>query len=92
MPFATPGGAAASTDFGTASSSIPCVMFGLSPVPEGTVPGHSREMVEAVGSEYGLETAVIASKIMADAGLRIIHNPELLEAIRAEWEVVKAGK
>ena len=38
MPFATPGGAAASTDFGTASSSIPCVMFGLSPVPEGTVP------------------------------------------------------
>ncbi|MGB4338155.1 MAG: M20 family metallopeptidase [Bacillota bacterium] len=92
MPFATPGGAAASTDFGTASSSIPCVMFGLSPVPEGTVPGHSREMVKAVSSEYGLETAVIASKIMADAGLRIIHNPELLEAIRAEWEVVKAGK
>ena len=81
-PSPTPGGAAASTDFGTASSSIPCVMFGLSPVPEGTVPGHSREMVEAVSSEYGLETAVIASKIMADAGLRIIHNPELLEATR----------
>lgn len=91
MPFAAPGGAAASTDFGTASSSIPCVMFSLPVVATGSVAGHSRDMVAACASEFGLESAVIASKIMADAGLELINNPEMIKTIGAEWEVVKAG-
>jgi amidohydrolase len=91
LPLATPGGAAASTDFGTASSTIPCVMFGLPPTPTGSPAGHSRDMVAAAITDYGLESAVIASKIMADAGLQIINDPELLATIRADWEIAKAG-
>ena len=89
MPFATPGGAAASTDFGTASSSIPCVMFGLSPVPKAPCPV-TPAMVEAVSSGMVLRPP-LSHEDHGGCGLRIIHNPELLEAIRAEWEVVKAG-
>lgn len=91
LPISTPGGAAASTDFGTASSSIPCVIFGLSPTPVGSPAGHSRDMVAACITDFGLETAVTAAKIMADAGLQLINNPEMLAAIRADWEVTKAG-
>jgi len=91
LPIAQPGGAAASTDFGTASSTIPCVMFGLPVTPTGSPAGHTRDMVAACITDYGLESAVIASKIMADAGLQIINDPELLATIRADWEIAKAG-
>jgi hypothetical protein len=66
-------------------------MFSLPVVATGSVAGHSRDMVAASVSEFGLESAVIASKIMADAGLELINSPEMIKTIRAEWEVVKAG-
>ena len=91
LPFAVPGNAG-STDVGTASSSIPCVIFGLNTVPTGSVAGHSKDMVASTGSDYGLETAVTAAKIMAEAGFEIINNPALLKQLKADWEVAKAAK
>ncbi|HWP69226.1 MAG TPA: amidohydrolase, partial [Rectinemataceae bacterium] len=83
---------AASTDFGTASSRIPCVIFSLPVSATTAVAGHSRDYVAATGTEFGLASAVLASKIMASTGLELINNPGLLAKIKAEWAVAKAGK
>jgi len=56
--------AGGSTDFGTASSQIPSLIFGL-PVAPANVSGHSREYAIATKSPQGNEALVNASKIMA---------------------------
>ncbi len=84
------GGAGGSTDFGTASSRIPCVMFSL-PVSTQPTAGHSRDMVAATFSPIGRESAVKAADIMAKAGYELIVNPALLAKIKAEWKIA-AGK
>ena len=83
-------GAGASTDFGTASSRIPCVMFSL-PVSTEPVVGHSRDMVAATFTPMGRESAVKAADIMAQAGYELIVNPTLLATIKAEWKVAVGG-
>lgn len=91
MPTPDPmAGSSGSTDFGTASSHIPCVIFGL-PVSTEPTAGHSREMVAATYSPMGRESAVLAAQIMANAGYELIVNPELLAKIKAEWKIA-AGK
>ena len=83
-------GSSGSTDFGTASSRIPCVIFGL-PVSTEPVAGHSREMVAATFSPMGRQSAVLAADIMANAGYEIIANPTLLAKIKADWTVAAGG-
>lgn len=83
-------GSSGSTDFGTASSRIPCVIFGL-PVSTEPIAGHSREMVAATFTPMGRQSAVLAADIMANAGYDIIVNPELLAKIKADWKVAVGG-
>jgi len=84
-------GSSGSTDFGTASSRIPCVIFGL-PVSTEPIAGHSREMVAATFTPMGRQSAVLAADIMANAGYDIIVNSELLAKIKADWKVAVGGK
>ncbi len=83
--------AGGSTDFGTASSQIPSLIFGLPVAPE-NVASHSREFAMATKSPAGNEALLNASKIMAYIGYRLIHEPGLLNRIRADWEKTVAGK
>ena len=82
--------AGGSTDFGTASSQIPALIFGL-PVAPADVAGHSREYAIATKSPQGNEALVNASKIMAYLGYRFATEPELLDQVRADWEKVVSG-
>lgn len=92
MPAPSPAaGAAGSTDFGTASSQIPCVMFSLPVAPAG-VSGHSRDYVVATKSPMAHDAVIQASKIMACSGYDLIMNPAMLAKIKAEWELAVAGK
>ncbi len=83
--------AAGSTDFGTASSQIPCVMFSLPTAPEG-VSGHSRDYVTANGTPMAHDAAIQAARIMALAGYDIIENPALLQKIKDDWKIAVSGK
>jgi metal-dependent amidase/aminoacylase/carboxypeptidase family protein len=83
--------ASGSTDFGTASSSIPCVIFAL-PVTTENIGGHSREMVAAAFSPMGRQSAILATRIMANAGWDLIADPALLAKVKADWKVAVAGK
>lgn len=82
--------AGGSTDFGTASSQIPALMFGL-PVAPASVAGHSREYAVATKSEAGNKALLDSSKIMAYLGYRLATEPELLAQVRADWQKVVAG-
>ena len=82
--------AGGSTDFGTASSQIPALIFGL-PVAPADVAGHSREYAIATKSPEGNEALINASKIMAYLGYRLAAEPELLAQVRADWEKVVSG-
>lgn len=91
MPTPDPvAGGSGSTDFGTASSRIPCVIFAL-PVSNDPIAGHSREMVAATFTPMGRESAVLAANIMANTGYELINNPVLLAKIKAEWKKTITG-
>jgi amidohydrolase len=91
MPTPDPvAGGSGSTDFGTASSRIPCVIFAL-PVSNDPIAGHSREMVAATFTPMGRESAVLAADIMANTGYELINNPVLLAKIKAEWKKTITG-
>ena len=83
-------GSSGSTDFGTASSRIPCVMFAL-PVSTEPIAGHSREMVAATFTPMGRQSAVLAADIMAKAGWDLIADPALLAKLKAEWKIAVSG-
>lgn len=82
--------AGGSTDFGTASSQIPCMMFSL-PVASKGVAGHSREYAEATKSPLAHEVVLTSAKIMAMAGYTIIEDPTLLAQIKKDWQAAVAG-
>jgi len=87
QPWDAAGG---STDFGTASSQIPSLIFGL-PVAPGSVAGHSREYAVATKSEAGNKALIQASEVMAYLGYRLINDPALLNQIRADWQKMVVG-
>jgi amidohydrolase len=82
--------AGGSTDFGTASSQIPCMMFSL-PVASKDVAGHSREYAEATKSPLAHEVVLASAKIMALTGYKLIEDPALLAQIKADWQVAVSG-
>lgn len=87
QPWDSAGG---STDFGTASSQIPSLIFAL-PAAPAEVAGHSREYAVATKSEMGNKALVDASRIMAYLGYRLITEPALLDNVRADWQKAAAG-
>ncbi|MCO5176437.1 MAG: M20 family metallopeptidase [Thermomicrobiales bacterium] len=76
-----------STDFGNVSYLIPSVTgsFAISHTP---IPGHSQQVVDASGSEFGYEQYVKVSTAMALTVLDLLTNPELLQEAKdahARW-------
>ena len=65
-----------STDFGNVSYKVPAVTgsFAISHDP---IPGHSQQVVDASGSEFGYEQFMKASTAMALTALDILTDPQL---------------
>ncbi|HET9015533.1 MAG TPA: peptidase dimerization domain-containing protein, partial [Thermomicrobiaceae bacterium] len=88
-----PAGQKASTDFGNISYLMPSVTgrFAISHDP---IPGHSQQVVDASGSDYGRDQLIKVSKAMALTALDLFLDPNLLKAAKdehARWEEMVAG-
>jgi len=71
-----------STDFGEISYRLPSVTgsFAISTTP---IPGHSQQVVDASGSEFGYDQYIKVSTAMALTALDILTDPELS---KQAWE------
>ena len=85
---ATMGG---STEVGDVSWITPTGQVTTTCWPLGT-PGHSWQIVASVGSGIGKQGMLLASKSMALAGLDLLTKPDLLEAVKAEFNEKRAGR
>ncbi|HET9016242.1 MAG TPA: peptidase dimerization domain-containing protein, partial [Thermomicrobiaceae bacterium] len=79
-----------STDFGNISYLMPSITgsFAISHDP---IPGHSQQVVDASGSDYGRDQLIKVSKAMALTALDLFLDPNLLKAAKdehARWEEV----
>ena len=74
-----------STDFGNISYKLPSVTgsFAISHEP---IPGHSQQVVDASGSEFGYDQLIKVSKAMALTALDLMTDPELLAKAKDENE------
>jgi amidohydrolase len=72
-----------STDFGNISHFIPSVSgsFAISKTP---IPGHSQEVVDCSGSEFGYDQFIKVSKAMALTVFDLLHEPELAKGAKEE--------
>jgi amidohydrolase len=77
---------AGSTDMGDVSHVVPAIHPYLAVVDEGTAQIHDHSFVAAAGSERGQTTALLAAKAMAKTALRVLADPQLRDAARAEFE------
>ncbi len=84
-----PGVGMYSTDFGNVSHAAPSsgCTFAISPEP---IAGHSPEVVACSASDLGRENMLRASKAMALTALEVLSQPELAEAVRAEFNAASA--
>ncbi|MEW6753524.1 MAG: peptidase dimerization domain-containing protein [Candidatus Latescibacterota bacterium] len=73
-----------STDFGNVSQVVPALHAYFSVGP-GEWRCHTHAFAEAARSPSGLEGMVVAAHAMALTALRLIHEPELLARVRAEF-------
>lgn len=81
-----------STDAGNVSQCCPMVHghFGISET--GSLVGHSVEFTEAAGSDYAHEQMMLNVRALAMTAYQVITKPELLAAIKAEFEASKADR
>ena len=72
-----------STDVGNVSQVVPTIQpqIRISPCP---VAGHTEAFKKAAGSQMGLDSIGLGAKVLAATALRLIREPELLAAIKAE--------
>ncbi|HMM43337.1 MAG TPA: M20 family metallopeptidase [Thermomicrobiales bacterium] len=82
-----------STDFGNVSYKAPSVTgsFLISHEP---MPGHSQEVVEASGSEFGYDQLIKVSKAMALTAFDLMTDADLLKSAKdqlANWDQVAQG-
>lgn len=78
-----------SSDVGNISQAVPTIQPSVS-ITDLPIPGHSVQMVEAACSPKGMKFVELAATASACTALRILQNPELLQALKAEhaWNVV----
>lgn len=81
-----------STDFGNISYLLPSVTgsFAISREP---IPGHSQQVVDASGSEFGYDQLIKVSKAMALTAFDLMTDPEMLAAAKEEhknWDQLVA--
>jgi metal-dependent amidase/aminoacylase/carboxypeptidase family protein len=77
-----------STDFGNVSYHIPAVT-GSFAIAHEPIPGHSQQVLDASGSEYGYDQFIKASTAMALTALDILTDPQLKDRAWEEhrgWE------
>lgn len=72
-----------SSDVGNVSQVVPTIQPNLSITRE-SIPNHSELMVKAACSEYGLETIRLGAKTLALTALKLMMDPERLQAIKAQ--------
>ena len=67
-----------STDFGNVSYTVPSVTgaFAISHEP---IPGHSQQVVDASGSEFGYDQMIKVSTAMALTALDMLTDPNIKE-------------
>lgn len=87
-----PGRTMASSDLGNVSHRLPAVTgnFAISHDP---IPGHSQQVVDASGSEFGYDQLIKVSKAMALTAFDLFTNPEMLAAAKKEhanWDQIAA--
>ncbi|MFK7831349.1 MAG: amidohydrolase [Congregibacter sp.] len=77
--------AGGSTDSGDVSFNVPTIRLDAPIAPKG-VPWHSWAVVASGGMSLGHKGLVYASKAMAMTMVDLFENPELVEAVKAEYE------
>jgi aminobenzoyl-glutamate utilization protein B len=82
---------AGSTDVSDVSWVTPTIEFGTVCCMLGT-PGHSWQITAQSGMSIGHKGLLFASKIIATSGLDLLTKPDLLKAVRDEWEDRLAGR
>ncbi len=72
-----------STDFGNISYDVPSVTLSFA-ISEEPIPGHSQQVVDASGSEYGYEQFMKASTAMALTAFDLLSSEETVKAAHEE--------
>ncbi|QIA63716.1 amidohydrolase [Vibrio astriarenae] len=80
-----------SSDVGDVSWTVPTMGIGFSAWPL-HIPAHQWGVTASVGSSIGRKAIVQASHTLAAQGLELMTNPDLLEAIKKDFETQKAGR
>ena len=76
---------AGSTDMGDVSHVVPSIHPWLAIVGPGVAQCHERRFAEAAADRPGLETAVVAAKLLAMTAAEYLTSPALRDAVSAEW-------
>jgi len=79
-----------STDMANVSHVVPAIHPYLSIGPS-DMPGHSTAFAEAADSPKGHDAMLAAAKILAMTAVDLIHNPDLLSAIKEEFATQAAS-
>jgi metal-dependent amidase/aminoacylase/carboxypeptidase family protein len=78
-------GGVGSSDFGNLSQKVPAIHPYIAIVPEG-ISAHTREFAEAAGGPAGLRAMILAARCLALTGADLMLDPDLLRAVKAEFE------
>lgn len=79
-------GGLGSTDLGNVSHKTPATSISISITRDESVRGHSREFAAATVSDAGHAGLILAAKVLAMTAIDLIARPDVLAAIRAEWQ------
>ena len=79
-----------STDVGDIGHIMPTVMFGTACTALGS-PGHSWQVTSCAGGPIGEKGMIYAARIMALFGLKVLADPAILAAAKAEFDEASAG-
>lgn len=74
----------ASTDVGDVMHICPCAELGTA-TSNFAADGHAWQDTASFGSTIGLKGMIYGANVLALAGLRLVQNPELVKAARAEF-------
>ena len=80
-----------STDVGDVQHIVPGVFFSTATYNIGAA-GHSWQVTSCAGSSIGEKGMILASKVMASAGIKLIENPQLIELAKKEFDEVMEGR
>jgi aminobenzoyl-glutamate utilization protein B len=80
-----------STDVAEVSYITPTVGFSVTSAPAG-VPWHSWATTAAHGTEWAVQAADVAARVLALTGVDLLTNPELVRRARAFWTEKRAGE